>query len=380
MIRHESDSTLDFLVGAACDEATGAGRQSAGLPDLTGAVFHAVAGSRRVPLLKVLLSNVCENDCAYCANRASASVRRCTVTPDQMARSFDAMRRGGLVQGLFLSSGLCGDSVRTMDRLLDTVDIVRSRYTFSGYVHLKILPGATIDQIERAGLVADRISVNLEAPSPGRLRTIAPDKRFDDLVGVLDWVSRLRARIPGFAPAGPTTQFVAGAAGESDRELLECAAGLYRRYGLRRAYYSPFRPVAGSPLSEVLPMSGWHEHRLYQADALLREYGFAAEEMPFAEDGDLPEGLDPKLGWALRHPESFPVEVNTAGRRDLLRVPGIGPTGAGRLLQVRRRTRVKELGQLQRLGVRADRCAPFVLLDGRRPPVQMSLPLMQAVG
>ncbi len=366
---------VELLVGAACVESTGFQPMTPPARDMAGEVFLAKARPRNTPLLKVLLSNACQNDCAYCGTRASASVRRCTLSPDELARSFDLMRRSGLVEGLFLSSGLCGDAVRTQDRLLDTVEIVRSRYQFQGYVHLKVMPGATADQVERAGLIADRVSVNLEAPNPQRLAMIAPDKQFGALLDLMGRIGRLQSQRIGYAPAGPTTQFVAGSAGESDRELLSCADLLYQRHGLRRAYYSPFRPVYGSPLEEVPPMSALREHRLYQADALLRQYGFVAEEMAFEDDGSLDGRADPKLAWALRHPERFPVEVNTADQRTLMRVPGIGPTGAKRLVAARRQVRLSELGQLARLGVRAEACAPFVLLAGRRPPMQARLPL-----
>lgn len=376
MIRSlDTHEKVELLVGAACAEASRFEPGAGPARDLTGEVFQAKARSRNVPLLKVLLSNACQNDCAYCATRASASVRRCTLSPDELARSFDLMRRSGLVEGLFLSSGLCGDAVRTQDRLLDTVEIVRGRYGFQGYVHLKVMPGATPDQVERAGLIADRVSVNLEAPNPERLAVIAPDKQFGTLLDLVGRIGRLQSRRVGYAPAGPTTQFVAGSAGESDRELLSCADLLYQRHGLRRAYYSPFRPVSGSPLEEVPPMSTVREHRLYQADALLRQYGFAADEMAFEEDGSLGGAADPKLAWALRHPERFPVEVNTADQRTLMRVPGIGPTGAKRLIAARRQVHLRELGQLARLGVRAEACAPFVLLAGRRPLVQARLPM-----
>lgn len=371
----DTDDKIELLVGAACTEASAFEPADGRATNLTSEVYNAAARGRRVPLLKVLLSNVCQNDCAYCGTRASASVRRCTLSPDELARSFDLMRRSGLVEGLFLSSGLCGDAVRTQDRLLDTVEIVRGRYGFEGYVHLKVMPGATNDQVERAGLIADRVSVNLEAPNEGRLRKIAPDKQFASLLGLMARIGRLQSRRPGYARAGPTTQFVAGAAGESDRELLDCAGQLYQRHGLRRAYYSGFRPVTGSPLEGVPAMAPTREHRLYQADALLRQYGFSAEEMAFDEEGQLDTGTDPKLAWALRHPERFPVEVNTADRGALMRVPGIGPTSARRVLDARRQASLRELGQLQALGVRADACAPFVLLAGRRPPAQPRLPL-----
>jgi len=376
MIRSlDTHEKVELLVGAAWAESSRFEPASPATRDFAGEVFLAKARPRNVPLLKVLLSNACQNDCAYCATRASASVRRCSLSPDELARSFDLMRRSGLVEGLFLSSGLCGDAVRTQDRLLDTVEIVRSRYGFQGYVHLKIMPGATADQVERAGLIADRVSVNLEAPNPERLAMIAPDKQFGNLLDLVGRIGRLQSRRVGYATAGPTTQFVAGSAGESDRELLSCAGMLYRRHGLRRAYYSGFRPVAGSPLEEVPPMSLSREHRLYQADALLRQYGFSAEEMAFDDSGGLDGRAEPKLAWALRHPEAFPVEVNDADRRTLLRIPGIGPAGARRVIEARRQARLRDLGQLERLGVRAEACAPFVLLAGRRPPMQATLPM-----
>ena len=370
----DTDRKLDLLIGAACHEASVG--ESPPLPDLSGAIYRAARGGGRVPLLKVLLTNTCQNDCAYCANRASSGVQRCSLKPEDLARAFEAMHRRHLVEGLFLSSGLSGDSVRTMDRMLDTVELVRRDYGFSGYVHLKILPGATTDQIERAGLIADRVSVNLEAPNPARLAVIAPDKSFGDLLRVLENVRGLRSARGRFAPAGPTTQFVAGAAGESDSELLTAAGELYRGFGLSRVYYSGFRPIAGSPLQEVPPMAPAREHRLYQADALLRQYGFATDELPFDEGGALPRDLDPKLAWALAHPERFPLELNAAGRDALLRVPGLGPHSVDRILRMRRQAPIRDIGQLRAAGVATVRCAPFILLGGKRPECQMPLPLL----
>lgn len=377
MIRSlDTHEKIELLVGAACAESSRFEPTMPSVSDLPGEVFQAKARCRNVPLLKVLLSNSCQNDCAYCGTRASAPVRRCTLSPDEMARSFDLMRRSGLVEGLFISSGLCGDAVRAQDRLIDTVEIVRNRYEFRGYVHLKVMPGATADQVERAGMIADRVSVNLESPNSQRLSVIAPDKRFDGLLNLVGRIGKLQSRWDGYAPAGPTTQFVAGAAGESDQEILSCSDLLYRRHGLRRVYYSGFHPLIGSPLEDVPPMSPAREHRLYQADALLRQYGFGAEEMPFDEAGDLDGRADPKLAWALRHPERFPVEVNSADRNTLIRVPGIGPIGARRVIQARRQVRLRELGQLAALGVRTATCAPFVLLAGHRPAMQPRLPMM----
>jgi len=370
-------SELDILVNAASYESTVGEARRLAAPDLSGAIYHAASAGGRVPLLKVLLSNVCENDCFYCANRASRSVRRCSLTPERLAAAFDRLYRSGLVKGLFLSSGLCGNAVATMDRLLDTVEIVRTKYEFRGYVHLKIMPGATADQIERAGQVADRVSVNLEAPNPARLGQIAPDKSFEELAATLAAISSLSVARRPFAPAGATTQFVAGASGESDDELLSTADTLYRRYNLARVYYSAFRPVSQTPLAEAPPMLSARERRLYQADALLRRYGFTAEELPFDERGNLPARVEPKIAWAMRHPEAFPVEVNAASRQELLRVPGIGPTIAERIVRARRQTRLRDVGQLAKLGARPTRLAPFVLLDGKRPDCQQTLPFFE---
>ena len=389
MVSGGLDAKVEYLSAAACDEVSIAEPRRVLWPDLSGSIYRAARRGGHTSLLKVLLSNACENDCAYCANRSSASVPRATLKPDELARTFDEMRQAGLVEGLFLSSGLCGNAARTMDRLLDTVEIVRGRYRFDGYVHLKVLPGASADQIERAGSIADRVSVNLEAPNRRRLSLIAPDKPFDALVSIVDQIKTLQQRSVGaglprpvvaglprpYAPAGQTTQFVAGAAGESDSELLGSAALLYGRYALRRVYYSGYRPVEGTPLEGVPAMPRRRQSRLYQADALLRGYGFEPGDLPFDEGGELPQDCDPKLAWAARHPEHFPVELNTAGRQALLRVPGIGPTGAERILRLRGRCRLKELRQLAKLGVAGGRCASFVLLDGRRPEQQLPLPL-----
>jgi predicted DNA-binding helix-hairpin-helix protein len=304
-------------------------------------------------------------------------MRRTTLQPDELAAAFDQMQRKGLVEGLFLSSGIVG-TVRSMDRMLATVEMVRQKYQWRGYVHLKLLPNAEEAQIERAALLADRLSVNLEAPNEARLARLAPKKDFDHgLIEPLQraWaiVRRLRNQGQAVASAGAVTQYVVGPAGESDQELLAASQWLYRQVGLRRAYYSAFNPVDDTPLQEETPTPPLREHRLYQADFMVRQYGFAVEELPFDSQGNLPNESDPKLAWATRHPESFPVEINRAPQAALLRVPGIGPQGAAAIVQARRGTRLRSLEDLQRLGVRSQQAAPFVLLDGRRPSHQLRL-------
>jgi predicted DNA-binding helix-hairpin-helix protein len=348
------------------------------IPDVSDSVATVIGqGGRRVPLLRILQTSACEKNCYYCPFRAGRRLRRTTLQPDELAAAFDQMQRQGLVEGLFLSSGIVG-TVRTMDRMLATVELVRHKYRWRGYVHLKLLPNAEDAQIERAALLADRLSVNLEAPNEARLARLAPKKDFDHgLVAPLQraWaiVQRLRDQGHAVASAGAVTQYVVGPAGESDQELLAASQRLYRQVGLRRAYYSAFHPIDDTPLQEEQPTPPLREHRLYQADFMLRQYGFSAEELPFDRAGNLPLERDPKLAWAAQHPESFPVEINRAPQRALLRVPGIGPLGAAAIVQARRGDRLRSLQDLQRLGVRSQQAAPFILLDGRAPSHQLRL-------
>jgi len=277
------------------------------------------------------------------------------------------------VQGLFLSSGIAGGSRRTMDRMLATVELVRGRYQFDGYVHLKLLPGSTKAQVERAGQLAQRVSVNLEAPNMERLLCIAPRKGRDELLGPMRWASEFIRKGEGrWAPSGQTTQFVVGAAGESDHEILSTTSYLYQKLDLHRAYFSAFQPVRDTPLEGKPPTPTWREHRLYQCDFLFRLYGFQFDELVFDRESNLPREADPKAMWAQAHPEYFPVEINRANREALLRVPGIGPRSATRILGARRDTRLTALNDLRKLGAVASRAAPYVLLSGKRPPYQLS--------
>jgi len=340
---------------------------------LAGCVYHAVrSGGGTTPLLKVLQSNVCERDCAYCANRSGRDTRRLTLSPDELARTFDQMQRTSLVEGLFLSSGLCGNANRAMERMLATVRLLRSRYEFAGYVHLKILPGADHAAIEEAIALADRVSVNLEAPTPLRLQALSRTKDYaGELWGALVAAHRARAHAP--RRVSVTTQFVVGAAGETDVELLATAARAYRQLELARVYYSAFSPVHDTPLEGHAPTPASRQRRLYQADMLISRYGFGADELPYDPQGMLPEDCDPKLAWARQHPERFPIELNTASLDDLLRIPGIGPTSANRIVQRRRQGRLKSLSDLRGIGTQVQRAAPYVLLDGRRPARQLAL-------
>ena len=339
----------------------------------------ALPDGGRVRVLKVLLTNVCEKNCYYCGIRASRDVPRTSFTPEELAEAFDRMHRAALVDGLFLSSAVCVEAGRTMDRMIACVELVRTRYQFPGYVHLKLLPGISEAHVERAMQLAQRVSVNLEAPSAERLAAIAPRKEFHTELGEpMRIAKRLIDESGGkgispLAPAGQTTQFVVGAAGEPDQEILSTTARLYRELDLRRAYFSAFQPVPGTPLDGREPTPAWREHRLYQADWLLRFYHFAFEDLIFDEGGNLPRKADPKMMYARAHPEFFPVEINRAPREELLRVPGLGPRSVGRILSWRREGALREMADLRNAGAVAERAAPFILLDGRQPPHQLPL-------
>ena len=256
-------------------------------PHVLPCVSHLQApGGQRKAILKILQTSACQNDCHYCAFRAGRDFRRTHVTPDELARSFDLMYRAGLVESMFLSSGIIG-TLRTMDEMIATAELVREKYHFHGYLHLKLLPGAEDAQVARAVELADRVSVNLEGPTPERLAFLAPQKDMAQLVGPLRVAAdliRKRERPAtlgwGGARLGMSTQFVVGPAGESDRELLSTVQMLYREVRLVRSYYSAFRPVSGTPLAGAMPTDPRREHRLYQADWLMRYYGFDAEESP----------------------------------------------------------------------------------------------------
>src|SRR5712691_11869118 len=278
-------------------------------------------------LMRIMQTNACSLSCGYCPTFCGGKVKRATLSPDEAATTFMDAHRKGLVHGLFLTSGVPGRPARATDRMLATLEILRRREGFRGYVHIKLLPGAEGAQVEEAARLADRISVNLEAPSDVYVRALAKEKDLSgDLLPKLELAGRLlRGR---GSTAGTTTQFVVGAAGERDREILGLVARLERRRLLHHAHFSAFQPVAGTPMEGREATPAVRELRLYQAEHLMRQYGFACEELPFDAGGDLPLDDDPKTAWALAHPERFPVEIQTAPYEMLIRVPGIGPATA----------------------------------------------------
>lgn len=360
--------------------------EDSGCPVLSGSGSEAVVVSHatlpsggQIRLLKTLLTSVCERNCFYCPCRAGRDTPRASFQPDEFASLFMNLQRAGAVDGLFISSGIAGGGVRTQDRILHTAEILRHRMGFRGYLHLKLMPGAEKAQVEQAMRLADRVSINLEAPNPRWLSELAPRKQFmEELMQPLRWAEEIRCSQPGCLGwkgrwPSSTTQFVVGANGESDLEYLGTTEHLIRRFGLKRAYYSAFKPVEDTPLEDHPATSLMREHRLYQASYLLRDYGFELEDLPFEDGGNLPLQLDPKLAWAQTHLADRPVEINRASRSELLRIPGFGPKAVEAVLAARRIRTLQDISALTRLGIQAERAARFILLNGRRPAHQPML-------
>jgi predicted DNA-binding helix-hairpin-helix protein len=324
-------------------------------------IYQAKIGKgQAIPLFKVLLSNACVKNCLYCVNRNSSSIPRVSLKPEELAFVFFELFRKGIVEGLFLSSSISGSSFSTMDKMIKTVEILRFKYGFQGYVHLKILPGAEFSQIERAVEIADRVSVNLEAPSSEYLQRIAPQKNyFRELLSKLYELKKIGKK-GRFPRSGVTTQFVVGAAGESDRDILTTLFSLYRKKMLRRGYFSAYVPVAGTPLNS-LPAPFTREKRLYQADYLLRFYGFTVEDLPFDALGNLSLDKDPKEAWAEKNLHFFPLNVNKASYKDLIKVPGIGPLTASRIIRLRKEKKIRDKSDLLRLGVSVNKAVRYII-------------------
>ena len=330
-------------------------------------------------LLRILMTNACSFNCHYCPMRRDRTMPRTLLKPEELARIFLEARRRGWCEGLFLTTGIPARPTRVMDALIRVLELLREKHRFTGYIHTKLLAGAEQAQIERITALATRVSVNLEAPCGEHLTRIAPEKRLESTLATLhsarsivvreQWLERDgRPRDllhPGGA-AGMTMQFVVGATPDSDRDIMSRVTSLYREGGMHHTQFSAFRPIRDTPMENARAAPALREHRLYQADHLVRDYAFAPDEIVYGSDGNLPLSTDPKVSWALAHPERFPIEVQTASVRELLRVPGIGRTAARRVVAERRGTVFRGLQDLRRLGVVVTRAAGFLSLRGRR--------------
>ncbi|OGC12272.1 putative DNA modification/repair radical SAM protein [candidate division WOR-1 bacterium RIFOXYA12_FULL_52_29] len=329
-----------------------------------GGICHSYTPDGRcVSLLKVLMTNSCKNNCQYCVNRASNDFKRSSFEPKELADLFIELYRRNYIEGIFLSSGVQKSAVYTMERMIAVLEILRFQYRYRGYVHLKALPHTPADLIERGARLADRMSVNLESPNPDRLKSIAGEKNFMlDLVAPINAIQKQVEK--GLLKAGQTTQFVVGAAGETDAELLRTTNWLYKKKNLKRVYFSAFVPTVPDHLVPQSPIPLLREHRLYQADWLMRFYNFQLEDLVLKDDHNLSLDLDPKMAHALKNRERFPLEINRASYQDLLKVPGIGPLAAKRLYRARKEHHFTNLQELKNLGVVTKRAKPFILING----------------
>lgn len=377
---------LTILTDAAKYDAscTSSGVMRSSRPGMIGNTSSSIAGcchsfsadGRCISLLKVLMTNYCVYDCKYCINRRSNDTRRTAFTPRELAELTVQFYRRNYIEGLFLSSGVLRDPDYTTLRMIETLRLLRREFAFNGYIHAKAIPGTSPELVQQLGYLADRLSVNIELPSQKGLAALAPDKskaailapmRLIEAQGRQNKEELVKYRhAPAFAPAGQSTQLIVGATEDSDRHILHLTESLYDRYRLKRVFYSAYVPVVENPLLPALHTKPplLREHRLYQADWLLRFYGFRADELLDDQHPNFDPMLDPKCYWAITHPEQFPVEIMTADLGRLLRVPGIGPTGARRILSARR-TGLLHFDDLKKMGIVLKRAQFFILCGGR---------------
>ena len=343
-------------------------------------ICHAYAPDRRcISLLKILLTNSCIFDCHYCINRKSSNVRRARFTADEVVQLTLAFYKRNYIEGLFLSSGIIRSSNYTMEQMVEVARSLREDHNFRGYIHLKTIPDADPELVHQAGLHADRLSINVELPTDAGLKRLAPEKDGVRIEGAMrglkgaiadgkDARKRFKSA-PNFAPAGQSTQMIVGADAATDGDIVRRASTLYDRFSLRRVYYSAFSPIPDA--SAVLPLQRpplMREHRLYQSDWLMRFYGFTPGEVVDAAgaDGMLPLDIDPKLAWALKHREHFPVDINRAPRESMLRIPGLGVKAVDRIIASRRWRRIS-LDDVARLTVSVTKVRPFIIAEGWLP-------------
>ena len=335
-----------------------------------GIYQSSLPNGKKVNLLRVMFTDFCKMDCAYCPNSIYVPRKRYAFKREELAATFMELHNRLAVDGLFLSSGIAGDGTRTTQHMVETVEIIRKKHGFKGYVHLKVMPGASRELVERAHSLGTRLSVNIETPEPVMMRRISPNKDLQkDILDPMAWINELTAASSGGA-VGQATQFVVGAADESDRRIYRRVDQMYTDWNLKRVYYPPFRPAMHTPMEEKPPVHAGREHRLYQMDWLRRVYRFGSDEIDLAFDhaGFLSLEQDPKTVIAMENLDAFPIDLNAATRDQLLRIPGIGPVSAGRILQNRRDHTIDNWRDLQAMGVVRKRAWPYVVFPGQRPP------------
>lgn len=357
---------------AAC---TSSGADREGKTVMAGCCHSFSADGRCVTLLKVLLTNYCVYDCKYCVNRVSNDCARAAFKPEELAELTVEFYRRNYIEGLFLSSGVLRSPDYTMEQMIRALELLRHRHHFGGYIHAKAIPGASPELVRKLGFLADRLSINVELPSERSLTALAPDKKRTDIFSAMSEIKSgigencrdlaIYKKAPRFATAGQATQLIIGATPETDYQIITLASAMYKKFGLKRVFYSAYIPVAEHSLLPALNQKPplLREHRLYQADWLMRQYGFKAEDILSPEAPNFNPYLDPKCNWAVNNMQEFPVDVNTAPLEKLLRVPGIGPTSARRIVAARRSGRLG-IAELRRIGVVLKRAQYFIIASG----------------
>ena len=384
-MRHvDLDQKIDILMSLATDDREGLPprlrhtKEVGALRPINIRNLRPAPGMR-MSLLRILMTNACSYNCHYCPMRRDRPMPRTLLKPEELVRIFLGAQQRGWCQGLFITTGIPGRPVKVMDDLIQVLELLRERHHFGGYIHVKLVAGSETAQIDRLTALASRVSLNFEAPCGKSLAQIAPDKSFSTTLHDFERVRSLvvlerEARAygkprdplhPGGA-SGMTLQFVVGATPDTDRSLLSTVSRLKAAGGVHHPHFSAFRPISDTPMENVQATPALREHRLYQAAHLLDGYGFTPDEVEYAPDGNLPLALDPKSAWALAHPERFPIEVQRASYEELVRVPGIGPLAARRIVGQRATASLRGLSDLRKLGVVTTRAGGFLTLRGRR--------------
>lgn len=332
---------------------------------ISGICHSFTSDGRCVSLLKILMTNACMYDCKYCINRKSNNIKRAILTPEEIANLTINFYKRNYIEGLFLSSAIIKDADYTMKLMIEAIYLLRNKYKFNGYIHTKCIPGSSKYLIDKLGKLSDRMSANIELPSNNNLKLLAPDKKSNNIFGAMSEIKNERKNNRKFVPAGQSTQMIIGASDDSDYQIINLTEGLYNKFDLKRVYYSAYVPVnvdRNLPAIKTPPLK--RENRLYQADWLLRFYGFKAKELLTPKNPNFNLLIDPKANHALNNIDNYPIEINTADYKDILRVPGIGVTSAKRIMMTRKVAHL-DFDTLKRIGVVLKRAKYFITCDGK---------------
>lgn len=350
---------------ASCSSSGSSRKNNAGIGNASfSGICHSYSSDGRcISLLKILLTNACIFDCKYCMNRRSNTIKRAMFTPEEICKTTINFYRRNYIEGLFLSSGIVKSPDYTMNLMIETISMLRTKYHFGGYIHAKAIPGASTYLIQKLGSLVDRMSANIELPTENGLKLLAPNKDSDKVTKIMQYVKDNRKK--DFVPAGQSTQMVIGATQETDLDILDKSNSLYDKYKLKRVFYSAYIPVnkdKSLPNLKLPPLT--RENRLYQADWLLRFYNFKVEDLLDENNPNFDLLIDPKAAWALRHLDEFPKEINTCSYRDLLKIPGIGTTGAKRIVKSRKLFAI-DFKDLKKMGIVLKRAKYFITCNGK---------------